>query len=62
VKQFNKRVNGTEQFWIPPGVEGILALRSLWLHQDDRWSPYWATRPAHLPAAQTVTHPALAGA
>jgi hypothetical protein len=51
VKQFNKRVKGTEQFWSPPGVEAILALRSLWLSQDDRWSRYWSDRPAYLPAA-----------
>jgi hypothetical protein len=31
VKQFNKRVKGTEQFWSMPGVESILSLRALWL-------------------------------
>jgi hypothetical protein len=41
VKQFNKRVKGTEQFWNPDGVESILALRALWLSQDDRWNHYW---------------------
>ena len=57
VKQFNKRAKGTEPFWSPPGGEAIRARRSLWLSQDDRWSPYWTTRPAYLPAAQSVTHP-----
>jgi hypothetical protein len=38
VKQFNKRVKGTERFWTTDGVEPILALRGLWLSQDDRWS------------------------
>ena len=47
VKQFNKRVKGTDQFWNEPGVEAILALRALWISQDDRWNRYWATRPAH---------------
>jgi hypothetical protein len=51
VKQFNKRVEGTEPFWSPPGVQAILALRSLRLSQDDRWSRYWTARPAYLPAA-----------
>ena len=51
VKQFNKRVKGTDQFWNEPGVEAILALRALWLSQDDRWNRYWATRPAHQQAA-----------
>jgi hypothetical protein len=41
VKQFNKRVKGTEQFWHNHGVEPILALRSLWLSDDDRWCHYW---------------------
>ena len=41
VKQFNKRVKGTEQFWNQQGAEAILALRALWLSQDDRWHHYW---------------------
>jgi hypothetical protein len=41
VKLFNKRVKGTEQFWNKSGVDAILALRALWLSQDDRWNHYW---------------------
>jgi hypothetical protein len=41
VKLFNKRVKGTEQFWNEDGAEAILALRALWLSQDDRWHHYW---------------------
>jgi hypothetical protein len=48
VKQFNKRIKGTEQFWSTDGVEAILGLRGLWLSQDDRWSDYWANRPAYV--------------
>lgn len=44
VKQFNKRIKGTEQFWHNQGVEPILALRSLWLSNDDRWNHYWLHR------------------
>jgi hypothetical protein len=51
VKQFNKRVKGTDQFWNERGVESILALRALWLSQDDRWNRYWNTRPAYRGAA-----------
>jgi hypothetical protein len=51
VKQFNKRVKGTEQFWSLPGVEAILSLRALWLSQDDRWRRYWDTRSAYSKAA-----------
>lgn len=45
VKQFNKRVKGTEQFWHIHGVEPILALRGLRLSQDGRWTRFW--RPDH---------------
>jgi len=58
VKQFNKRVKGTEQFWSVPGVESILSLRALWLSQDGRWERFlrgsgqdWNTRPAYSKAA-----------
>jgi len=51
VKQFNKRVKGTEQFWSFPGVESILSLRALWLSQDGRWHAYWNNRPAYQRAA-----------
>jgi hypothetical protein len=51
VKQFNKRVKGTEQFWSLPGVESILSLRALLLSQDSRWQSYWDTRPAYPKAA-----------
>jgi hypothetical protein len=47
VKQFNKRVKGTEQFWREKGVEAILALRALWISQDNRWERYWSSRPAY---------------
>lgn len=49
VKQFNKRVKGTEQFWHEQGIEPILALRGQWISQDDRWDRYWSHRPAHIP-------------
>ncbi len=47
VKQFNKRIKGTEQFWHQESLEPILALRGMWLSQDQRWERYWATRPAY---------------
>jgi len=48
VKQFNKRVKGTEQFWHEETVEPILMLRAAWISQDERWDKYWANRPAYL--------------
>lgn len=41
VKLMNKRVKGTEQFWHEQNVESILALRCLWLSEDQRWQHYW---------------------
>lgn len=48
VKQFNKRVKGTEQFWSEEGIEPILSLRAAWKSQDERWNRYWANRPAYV--------------
>ena len=41
VKLMNKRVKGTEQFWRERNVETIMALRCLWLSQDQRWQHNW---------------------
>lgn len=51
VKQFNKRIKGTDQFWREPGIEPILSLRAMWLSQDNRWQGYWASRSAYSRAA-----------
>lgn len=51
VKQFNKRVKGTEQFWGERGIEAMLALRGAWISQDQRWDRYWPARPAYNSAA-----------
>lgn len=48
VKQFNKRVKGTEQFWNDAGIEPILCLRAAWVSQDERWQLYWDNRPAYV--------------
>jgi len=41
MKQINKRMKGTDQFWNTAGAESILALRGQWLSQDGRWEHYW---------------------
>jgi hypothetical protein len=46
VKQFNKRVKGTDQLWNKKDVEPILALRGLWISEDGRWDDYWLCRPS----------------
>ncbi len=48
VKQHGRRVKGSDQFWSEPGVESVLALRSLWLAQDDRWKRHWSNRRAYV--------------
>jgi hypothetical protein len=59
VKQYNKRIKGTEQFWSTGGVEAILGLRGMCLSQDQRWDKYWANRSVHVnyPGASRVVHP-----
>ena len=48
VKQCNKRVKGTEQFWSEGGVEAVLTLRAMWVSQDGRWERCWSNRPAYV--------------
>jgi len=51
VKLFGKRVKGTEQFWSVHGAEAILALRSLWLSENEQTTYYWLGRPPKARAA-----------
>ena len=51
VKRFGKRVKGTEQFWNVNGAETILALRSLWLSEDEESQYYWLGLPPNKVAA-----------
>jgi hypothetical protein len=51
VKLFGKRVKGTEQFWSVCGAEAILALRSMWLSEDERSTYYWLGQPSKAKAA-----------
>ena len=45
IKQFNKRVKGTEQFWIKGGGEAILQVRAAYLSEDDRADRFHEHRP-----------------
>jgi hypothetical protein len=51
MKQLNKRMKGTDQFWNTDGAEEILALRAQWLSQDGRWEHYWLCDEAKSKAA-----------
>ena len=43
IKQFNKRVKGTEKCWRPSAVEAVLQVRAVQLSQDGREDRLWAT-------------------
>jgi len=45
VKQFNRRVKGTEKFWNPAQAETILQLRAAYLSEDDRLAKHLRDRP-----------------
>jgi hypothetical protein len=45
VKQFNRRVKGTEKFWNPTQAETILQLRAAYLSEDERLTKHLKTRP-----------------
>jgi hypothetical protein len=45
VKQFNRRVKGTEKFWNPTQAETILQLRAAYLCDDDRLAKHLKNRP-----------------
>jgi hypothetical protein len=45
IKQFNRRVKGTEKFWNPTQAETILQLRAAYLCEDDRLAKHLKNRP-----------------
>jgi hypothetical protein len=47
IKQINRRMKGSEKFWLEGGAEAMLQLRAAQLSQDDRWKRYWARPRKH---------------
>lgn len=47
IKQINRRVKGSEKFWLTGGAEAMLQLRAAQLSDDDRWSTNWQRRRPH---------------
>jgi hypothetical protein len=45
IKQFNRRVKGTEKYWKPAGGETILQLRAAYLSEDDQLAKHMKSRP-----------------
>lgn len=42
IKQINRRIKGTEKFWLEGGAEAVLQLRAAYLSEDDRAEDYWS--------------------
>lgn len=42
IKQINRRVKGSEKFWLHGGADAMLQLRAAYLSEDDRASAYWS--------------------
>jgi hypothetical protein len=51
IKQINRRVKGSEKFWLTDGAEAMLQLRAAQLSDDDRWRSNWCRRRPHRHAA-----------
>lgn len=47
IKQINRRVKGSEKFWLEGGAEAILQLRAAQLSEDDRWNKNWSRPRKH---------------
>jgi hypothetical protein len=41
IKQLNRRIKGSEKFWLHGGAEAMLQLRAAYLSDDDRARAYW---------------------
>ena len=50
IKQFNKRVKGTETFWRSAALEAVLQVRAAQLCEDDRTDRLWAIPRPYRPA------------
>jgi hypothetical protein len=42
IRQLNRRVKGSEKFWLKGGAEAMLQVRAADLNVDDRAERYWA--------------------
>jgi hypothetical protein len=42
IKQLNRRIKGSEKFWLSGGAEAILQVRAAYLSEDGRAERYWA--------------------
>ena len=42
IKRRNRRIKGSEKFWLTEGAEAVAQLRAAYLSEDDRVDRYWA--------------------
>jgi hypothetical protein len=42
IKQLNRRIKGTEKFWLEGGAEAVLQLRAAHLSEDGQADDYWS--------------------
>ena len=42
IKQLNRRVKGSEKFWLQSGAEAVLQVRTAYLSEDERAERFWA--------------------
>jgi hypothetical protein len=47
IKQMNRRVKGSEKFWLEEGGEALLQVRAAHLSEDGRAERYWAQPRPH---------------
>lgn len=52
IKQLNRRIKGSEKFWLSGGAEAMLQVRAAYLSEDGRAERYWA-RPRRSRAVGT---------
>ena len=59
IKQINRRIKGTEKFWLEGDAEAVLQLRAARLSEDGRAEDYWSRpRPYARAAGQGRLRPA----
>jgi hypothetical protein len=47
IKQINRRLKGSEKFWLSGGAEAMLQLRAAQLSDDGRWAANWQRPRPH---------------
>ena len=53
IKLINRRIKGSEKFWLEGGAEAMLQLRAAYLSEDDRANVYWSRPRRHARAVGT---------